>query len=191
LNEQVKVNRCQQDDLPEHVKGQAYFKGASQSINTGYYLNTPRKKHVAVEFICTPEGEDYWTALHWSGASNYWYIATEALIKRDSTLVGWWKIEDPQHPQYTAPVNSPALKYTNPLEEVISGGLHHITMLQGLQLFIEQEPILPQIKIAVESGLHIPLDIPPVAAEPIMVATSGVNTLNYIPMLQPAQASVS
>jgi len=64
-------------------------------------------------------------------------------------------------------------------------------MLQGSQLFTEQEPILPQIETAVESGLHIPLDIPPVAAEPIMVATSGVNTLNYIPMSQPAQASVS
>jgi len=189
LNEHIKVNRCQQDDLPEHVKGQAYFKGTSQSINIGYYLNTTKKKHVVVEFIGTTKGEDYWTVLHWSGASNYWYTAAEAILKRDSTLVGWWKPEDPQHPHYVHPQEE--LEYTNPLEEVISGGLYHIATLQGSQLFTEQEPILPQIEAAVESGLHIPLDIPPVAAEPIMVATSGANTLDYIPMLQPAQASVS
>jgi len=112
-----------------------YFKDASQSLNTGYYLNTPKKKHVAVEFICTTEGEDYWTTLYWSGTSNHWYTAAEALIRRDSILIGWWKIEDPQHLQYTAPVDFPVeeLKYTDPLEEVISGGLHHITMLQGPQ----------------------------------------------------------
>jgi len=191
--EHLKVNRHQQDDLPEHVKGQVYFEDTSQSVNTGYYLNTPKKKHIVVEFICTTEGEDYWTTLYWSGTSNYWYTAAEALIRKDSIFVSWWKIEDPQHPQYTAPVDSPAeeLEYTDPLEEVILGGLHHIATLQGSQSFIEQEPILPQIKAAVELGLHIPLDIPPVATEPITVATSGFNTLDYIPMLQPVQASVS
>jgi len=192
-SEHLKVDRHQQDDLPEHVKGQAYFEDASQSVNTGYYLNTPKKKHVAVEFIRTTEGEDYWTTLHWSSASNYQYTAAEALIRRDSTLIGWWKIKDPQHLQYTAPVNSPVeeLEYTDHLEEVILGGLHHIAMLQGPQFFETQEPILPQIEAAVKSGLHIPLDIPPVAVAPITVATSGSNTLNYIPMSQPAQASVS
>jgi len=191
--EHLQVTRHQQDDLPEHVKGQVYFEGTSQSINTGYYLNTPKKKHVSVEFIYMTEGEDYWTTLHWSGASNHWYTATEALIRRDSTLVGWWRIEDPQHPQYIAPVNSPVqeLKYTDPLEEVISGGLHHIATLQGPQSFDTQEPILPQIEAAVKSGLHIPLDIPPVTATPITVAILGSNTLKYIPMSQLAQASVS
>jgi len=191
--ERLQVTRHQQDDLLEHIKGQAYFKEASIAVNTGYYLNTPKKKHLVVEFIHTTEGEDYWTALHWSGTSNHWYTAAEALIKRDSTLVGWWKIKNPQHPQYTAPVNSPVkeLEYTDPLEEVISGGLHHIATLQGPQSFKTQEPILPQIEAAVESGLHIPLDIPPVATAPITVTTSGSNTLEYIPMSQPAQASVS
>jgi len=188
-----KKKKKKKDNLPEHVKEQAYFEEASISVNAGYYLNTPKKKHVAVEFICMTEGEDYWTTLHWSSASNHWYTAAEALIRRDSTLVGWWKIENLQHPQYTAPVDSPVeeLEYADPLEEVILGGLHHIATLQGPQLFDTQEPILPQIEAAVESGLHIPLDIPPVAAAPIMVATSGSNTLDYIPMLQPAQASVS
>jgi len=58
-------------------------------------------------------------------------------------------------------------------------------------LFSQQEPILPQIEAAVEGGLHIPLNIPPVATAPITVATLGSNTLEYIPMSQPAQASVS
>jgi len=192
-SEHLRVNRHQQDNLPEHVKGQAYFEEASIAVNTGYYVNTPKKKHVAVKFICTTEGEDYWTTLHWSSTSSHWYTAAEALIKRDSAITGWWKIEDPQHLQYTAPVDSPVekLKYTDPLEEVILGGLYHIATLQGLQSFQEQEPILPQIEAAVKSGLHIPLDIPLVTAAPITVATSGYNTLEHIPMLQLAQASVS
>jgi len=191
--EHLQVTRHQQDDLPEHIKGQAYFEEAFLSVNTGYYINTPKKKHVVVEFIHITEGEDYWTTLHWSSASNYWYTAAEALIRRDSTITGWWKFEDPQHPQYTAPTDSPTekLEYTDPLEDVILGGLHHIATLQGPQLFSPQEPILPQIQAAVKLGLHIPLDIPPVAAAPITVAISGSNTLEYIPMSQPAQASVS
>jgi len=189
-SEHLQVTRRQQDDLPEHVKGQAYFEEASSSANTRYYINTPKKRHIVVEFICTIEGEDYWTTLHWSGASNYWYTATEALIKRDSAITGWWKNTDPQHPQYIAPEESPTkeLEYTNPLEEVISGGLHHLATLQGSQSLEISEPILPQIEAAVASGLHIPLDIPPAS---ITVATSGPNTLEYIPMSQPAQASVS
>ena len=146
-----------------------------------------------VKFVHTTEGEDFWTTLHWSSASNYWYTAAEALIKRDSTITGWWRIKDPQHPQYITPEESPVeeLKYTNPLEDVISGGLHHIATLQGPQSFETQEPILPQIEAAVASGLHILLDTTPAAAVPITVATSGFNTLSYIPMLEPAQASVS
>jgi len=64
-------------------------------------------------------------------------------------------------------------------------------MLQGPQSFDTQESILSQIEAAVEAGLYIPLDIPPVATAPITVATLGSNTLKYIPMSQPAQASVS
>jgi len=88
-SEHLQVTRHQQDNLPEHIKGQAYFEDTSPTVNTGYYLNTPKKKHIAVEFIHTTEGEDYWTTLHWSGASNDWYTAAEALIRRDSTLVSW------------------------------------------------------------------------------------------------------
>ena len=142
-NKRLPVNRHQKDDLPEHVKGQAYFEEASLPVNTGYYINTPKKKHVAVKFIRITEGEDYWTTLHWSSANSHWCTAAEALIKRDSTITGWWKIKDPQHLQYVAPADSPVeeLEYTDPLEEVISEGLHHIATLQGPQLFSQQEPV--------------------------------------------------
>ena len=109
------------------------------------------------------------------------------MIKRDSTITGWWKIEDPQHPQYTAPALSPIeeLEYTDPLEE-ISDKLRSLATLQE-----SQEPTLPQIEAAVKGEPYIPPDIPPVTAAPITVATLGFNTLEYIPMSQPAQASVS
>ena len=57
-------------------------------------------------------------------------------------------------------------------------------MLQGPQLFQEQEPILPQIEAAVKAGLRIPFNVPPVAAAPITVTTLGSNSLEYIPMSQ-------
>ena len=60
----LQVTRRQQDNLPEHVKGQAYFEEASLPVNTGYYVNTLKKEHIPVKFICTTEGEDYWTTLH-------------------------------------------------------------------------------------------------------------------------------
>ena len=132
-------------------------------VNTGYYINTPKKKHVAVKFVRTTEGEDFWTTLHWSGASNYWYTAAEALIRQDSTITGWWRITDPQHPHY---IKSPVeeLEYTEPQEEVISGGLHHIITLQGTNPLSAQEPILPQIEAAVQLGIEIPLHTTPAAA---------------------------
>jgi len=59
LNKQRRVTRHQQDNLPAHVKGQAYFEDNSLTgifnPNTGYYIDKPNNKHVAVEFINVQE----------------------------------------------------------------------------------------------------------------------------------------
>ena len=46
-------------------------------------------------------------------------------------------------------------------EEILAGGVYHITTLQGSHLFQEQEPIFPQIQAAIEQGITIPLDTIP------------------------------
>jgi len=85
-----------------------------------------------------------------------------------TSKVGTWKETDPQHPHYISPDHySPTLHTAteqSPDEEILAGGIHHITTLQGSNPFTEQAPILPQIEEAVHQGIEIPLDITPAAA---------------------------
>jgi len=212
-NEQKKVNRWQVNNLPSHVKGQAYFKdylrtGGSLNQSTGYYIDKPNKKHCTVEFI-EVDGEDHWTALNWSSTKDYWYTARPALITRNNQWnLGWWSLDNPQHPnyvdteQFTETSEGPHLlikAHPGAEEEILAGGLHHIATLQGVSPLSPQEPILPQIKEAVAQGISIPLNIAPAAAvlpplpkgpptAPIPVATSTRgNTLSYVPMSGPQQ----
>jgi len=88
-----------------------------------------------------------------------------------TSKLGTWRETDPQHPQYVNPEHySPTLHTTieqSPYEEVLAGGIYHIATLQGTNLFTEQPPILPQIEIAVQQGIKIPLDtIPATAVHP-------------------------
>jgi len=212
-NEQKKVNRQQVDNLPSHVKGQAYFKDysrteGSSNQSTGYYINRPNKKHCAVEFV-EVDGEDHWTALHWSSTEDHWYTAKPALITRNNQWnLGWWSLDNPQHPDYVDPEqfvktskgpHLPIEAHPGAKEEILAGGLHHIAILEGISPLSPQEPILPQIKEAVAQGISIPLNITPAAAilpplpegpstTPIPVAISAKgNTLSYIPMSGPPQ----
>jgi len=59
LEQDKRVHRRQQDDLPEHIKGEAYFEyHRPRHRDTGYYINLPKKTHGAVEFVKV-EDEDY------------------------------------------------------------------------------------------------------------------------------------
>jgi len=218
-NKRKKVNRRQVDNLPSHVKGQAYFEdysrtGGSLNKSTGYYIDRPNQKHCTVEFI-EVDGEDYWTALHWNNIEEFWYTARPALIPRNNKWnIGWWSLDDPQHPNYIDPEqfaetsegpHLPTEAHPGPHKEILTGGLHHIATLQGASPLSPQEPILPQIEEAIAQGISIPLDITPVAAVlppftqgppiiPIPVATSAQgNTLSYVPMSgsQPIQVAAS
>jgi len=202
------VQRRQADTLPNHVKGQAYFESHPKlrgraNPDTGYYLSVGSKK-LAVEFVIA-NGEDNWTQLG-KETDGTWYTTKEALVPKENKLLGWWNIDNSQHPDYFAhhPEHTPA-----PPEETLAGGLHHITTLQGVTPFTPQTPILPQIEAAATQGITIPVDIAPVASTlpvvftstpvippvapsaPVIIATSGPNTLTYIPPTMSGQAGGS
>jgi len=178
-NKQKKVNRQQVNNLPSHVKGQTYFEDYSRTEglsnqSTGYYINKPNKKHCAVEFVKV-DREDHWTALHWSSTKDHWYTARPALIARNNQWnLGWWSLDDPQHPNYVDPEqfiktstegpHLPIEAHPGAEEEILAGGLHHIATLEGISPLSPQEPILSQIEEAVAQGISIPLNVTPAAA---------------------------
>ena len=164
--------------------------------DTGYYISAGTDK-LAVEFV-TANGED-----------NTWYTTKEALVPKENRLLGWWNIDDSQHPDFF--IHHP--EHATAPEETLAGGLYHIATLQGATPFTPQTPILPQIEIAATQGIAIPIDIAPIASTlpvastsapvippaqppvapsvPVIVATSGPNTLAHIPPTMSGQAGGS
>ena len=53
------------NNLPEHVKGCAYFEDHSDTEHTGYYFNSKKGQKTPTEFLCI-KGEDQWYILHYS-----------------------------------------------------------------------------------------------------------------------------
>jgi len=160
LDQDKRVYRRQQDNLPEHVKGKAYFEfHRFRHRDTRYYINLPKKTHGVVEFIKV-EDKDYWVKLLWK---NDQWITNQGGVLHTSKL-GSWKETDPQHPHYISPEHfSPTLHTAikQPEEEILAGGVYHIATLQGSHPFTEQAPILPQIEAAVHQGIPIPLNTTP------------------------------
>jgi len=159
--EDKQVYRRQQDDLPAHVTKHAYFEYQRPSDpGNGYYVNISTKNHVPIKFIQANESY-FWVQLCWR--DNIWKTNKGGII-RSSPNLGWWNIEDPQHPDHISDKHfSPTLHTAikKPEEEILAGGVHHIATLQGSHLFTEQEPILPQIKAAIHQGISIPLNTIP------------------------------
>jgi len=160
LDQDKRVHRRQQDNLPEHVKGEAYFEfHRSGHRDTRYYINFPKKTHGPIKFVKV-EDEDYWVKLLWK--NEQWTTNQGGVLH--TPKLGAWKVTDPQHPHYISPEHfSPTLHTTieQPEEEILAGGVHHIATLQGSHPFTEQAPILPQIEAAVHQGIPIPLDTTP------------------------------
>jgi len=164
LEQNKRVHRRQQDNLPAHVKGEAYFEyHGTRHKDTGYYVDLPKKTHGAVEFIKV-EDNDFWVKILWK--DNQWYTNQGGVLH--TSQLSTWKETDPQHPHYVNPEHySPTLHTTveqSPDEEILAGGVHHIATLQGSNLFTEQTPILPQIETVVRQGIQIPLHTTPAAA---------------------------
>ena len=98
LNDEYKqIFRRQQDDLPAHITKDAYFEDQGlEHPNTRYYLDTPKRQHLPVEFI--QANDTYlWVQLH---QHNNTWITNQGGIIRNNPDLGWWLIIDPQHPNY-------------------------------------------------------------------------------------------
>jgi hypothetical protein len=143
------VARQKSDDLPEYLKGSAYFKdhqtaSRSQQVHTGYFYQDVHRDKRAIEFL-NINGERRWYNLHYSSLNQVYYTYdTDVLPRENLPYTGYYHIEDPNHPDYVAPVEVP-----EPHEEFVSGGLHHIATLKGPQAqFAETHHILPYIEQA-------------------------------------------
>ena len=144
---------------------------------------------VAVEFI-TINGEDHWITFTTNNDAEAWYSSSNRIVPRDNPALGFWSTDNSQHPDFFTyhPENTPSTSQ----EETLAGGLHHIATLQGATLFTPQEPILPQIEEATSQGITIAVDTAPAASvlptqqpdvsnTPVIITSSGPNTLAYIP----------
>jgi len=95
-NEFTQIFRRQQDDLPEHVKVNAYFEDQGLGHpDTGYYLDTSKKQHAPIEFI-EANGTYHWVRL--VQRQNQWQTKQGGIY--NGPEVGWWIISDPQHPNH-------------------------------------------------------------------------------------------
>jgi len=93
-NEFIQIFRRQQDDLPAHVKVNAYFDDQGHGHpDTGYYLDTPAKQ--PIEFI---QANDTYFWVKLIRRENSWQTNQRGIY--NGSLIGWWIISDPQHPNH-------------------------------------------------------------------------------------------
>jgi len=96
-NEFTQIFRRQQDNLPEHVKVNAYFHDQGPGHpDTRYYLDRPKKQHAPIDFI-KANGTYYWVKIRFR--QNKWETNQGGIY--NGSDVGWWIISDPQHPNHT------------------------------------------------------------------------------------------
>ena len=163
-DEYKQVHRRQQNDLPAHVTKNIYFENQGhRNPDTGYYVNSKKKDHIPIEFVHTNDTNQWVEIIY---RENSWFTNQWGIINTPSTL-GWWIELDPQYPDHIDPEHfSPTLHTAveQQQQEILAGGVHHITTLQETHLFEEQEPILSQIEATVKQGIPIPLDTIPATA---------------------------
>ena len=104
------VLRRPTDNLPPHVKGNAFWKAGSKGFedHRGYYVwgkhpHTGHDLELPIEFI-RHQGSDltHWYSLEQIKGSTRWYTDNSRQIPIDNTLeLGWWNPNDPQHPEHS------------------------------------------------------------------------------------------
>ena len=129
----IEVPRRKQNDLPKHVKGQAWFHtsppGQEQAL-TGYYVGQTPNDY-AVEFLRV-RGQDRWYILTGHKTTPVYFLTSseERLDIDNKWNLGWWNINDPAHPEY---IEQSGTATSGPVEEYLVGGLHHIATLKEKQ----------------------------------------------------------
>ena len=86
-----KVTRRDEDDLPDHVKGDVRWR-IDQPPGPGYYIrNRKNRKYLPLEFI-----DDYWYQLHvFTGEA---FTSEDAKVPRNTKGIGYWDINNYEHP---------------------------------------------------------------------------------------------
>ena len=101
-----RVPRRQEDDLPRHVKGEAYFFNAEKvnPLLTGYYVGEAPNDR-SIEFYRL-KGQDNWYFLDAQrgdpdSEGDFWTTTSELKVTAVNTIgLGWWSESNPQHPTY-------------------------------------------------------------------------------------------
>jgi len=94
-NKFTQIFRRQQDDLPAHVKVNAYFNDQGPGHpDTGYYLDTTNGKR-PLKFI---EANNTYLWVKIIRRQDSWQTNQQGIY--NGPQVGWWIISDPQHPNH-------------------------------------------------------------------------------------------
>ena len=106
-NQLLVVNRRPEPDLPDHVLGDSIHWFIQSNITApGYYLwSKTFQEYDAVEFFDT-----HWHRVFANEGS--YFTCLNDCIEPETEGTGYWRITDPQHPQYTAPPQHPPLPFS-------------------------------------------------------------------------------
>src|ERR1700742_3881713 len=178
----TQVRRRLADNVKAHIKGNAHFipgRGYQITYNRHQEDNTTLTETEDVELIFSrATGKTHW--YHLRESNGHWWTLQEGKLEHQYTVqirLGNPELSTPAResspePQTAIDVDPPA-----PVEEFLSGALHHVTTLQGSQpLNTEtQEPtITTQIAHAASEGTQIPVNMTPVLGmASINIATVG------------------
>jgi hypothetical protein len=89
------------DNLPVHVKGEAYWVSYENHEKSAYHIEDNNRQERPIEFV-----NHGWYYLEWKD-SLYW-TSKNLLIKGEvEECLGWWNESDLDHPGYQKPILSP------------------------------------------------------------------------------------
>jgi hypothetical protein len=93
------VTRQNTDNLPAHVKGIAEWKTVGPY--TGYYIPgnlTRNNKPIPIEFI----NNSWFSLVFIESEQSFFTCKTQSITRENTYRLGFWRITDPEHPEYTA-----------------------------------------------------------------------------------------
>jgi len=122
--------------------------------------------------------EEHWYLLEQSPENRHWYTdQTRKVAVANTWGLGFWAETDPQHPNYTVGARpssqsaGPQISRTQstqsePHEESLSGGLHHIVTLSGMHPLApetQNAPLTQHLYDTAAAGGKVPTNIAPLA----------------------------
>ena len=121
------IHRRQFDDLPEHVKGRAYFENHGDTEHTGYYYNNQRNQKTPTEFLCV-DGEDQWYILHYSSRQQRYQATDESVLPIQNPFCYDPDSQGPLFFSSLAPsiLSPPTLTLTSPFSHCLPHLAYHL-----------------------------------------------------------------